>query len=146
MPSFINPYALVFDGTQSTADFFSNEVNLTTNLGRELAFYFDLVTTATGDMGITLQFNPNPFNESDFAWQDVASTDLTILNCDTSANLPQTVAGIEGGEIRGGVITAIDTYNLLFRFTPLPYQYRLRFQIDNAVIGSIAKISFTQGT
>jgi hypothetical protein len=146
MPNLINN-SMLFNGTVDTADQFSTPVNLTnsTAWGRELAFYFQLETTATGDMGCTLQFNPNSIGSTDYSWQDVASTDITILNTLTSSNLPQTDVDIEGGEIRGGIVTAIGNYNLLLRFYPLPFQYRLRFQIDANVIAEIPKIMFTSG-
>lgn len=146
MPTYINNETLYFDGVSSVADQFSNPVTLTTTTStRDVAFFLFVDCTVGGAFGITLQFNPDPDQESEFGWQDMASTSLTILDTVTCANLAQTNGSISSGTIRGGIITGTGVYNLLFKFQPAPYKYRLRFQLNNTFEATIPKISFTSG-
>lgn len=147
MPIYANATSLTFDGTVSTATQYSNAVNLTQTRGNSHAWFFTVNVTAAGVMGITLQFNPDPFNLSNFGWQDVtSSTDIKIFDIATQAFLAQTDAGISGGLIRGGIIDATGDFDLLLKFAPLPYSYRLKFQLDATLEATIPRISFTQGS
>jgi hypothetical protein len=147
MPTINDNYQVPFNGEVSTAEFYSNPINLTNSpsASKQMAFFIDMDIDVSGVAAITLQFNPNPFNESIFDWQDIAESNLLIRNCTTCADLPQTNAEIDSGKIRGGIITDVGSYLLLFRFDPMPYQYRLRFQVNNKIAGAINKISFSQG-
>ncbi len=146
MAVYVNNSTLTFNGPGTVADQFSNPVDLAPGYtNRDAAWYFRVVCTAAGVFGVTLQFNPDPQGESTFGWVDEARTSLTILNVDTCANLAQTNAAISSSLLRGGIISAIGTFNLLFRFNPAPFNYRLRFQLNNVFQGTIPKISFSRG-
>ena len=150
MPNFVNQSTINFNGPASVAEVFSNPVDLTSAAPRKHAWFFKLTASANGIWAVTLQFNPDPAgtNPTFFGWQDEVSASLVVVNTGTGSALAQTHASISSGQLRGGVLnitTAPATYNLLFAFDAKPYQYRLRFQLTNTLVGEIPKISFSTG-
>lgn len=148
MPIYSDNNILTFNGPGTVADQFSQPINLTGTIGvREVAFFFTMNVTGAGVWAVTLQFNPDPAGIASptFGWQDEARSSITVLNTLTGTNLAQTNAGISSGAIRGGIVSATGDYNLLLKFQPLPYSYRLRFQLTNTFNATIPKISFTSG-
>lgn len=145
MPNYINSTGLTFDGAINTATQYSDNISTLTLGDREVGFYFPIVVSSAGHLGITLQFNPDPFGQSDLGWQDFATTDTTILNVADQTTLAQTDAAIASGNRRGGIIDATGTYNLLVPFTPMPYAYRLKFEFDATLQATVSKISFSTG-
>lgn len=149
MPNFVNTNLVSFNGVATTADQFSNPVDLTGQISaRPHGWFWQLNATANGLWAVTLQFNPDPLGVTQFGWQDESSTGITVLNTITCANLGQTNGGIYGGVIRAGVLnvtTSPTSFSLLLSFNPKPYVYRLRFQINNTFVGNIPKISFSTG-
>lgn len=147
MPRYINTSVLTLDGPTSTADQFSQEVDLTAqNDSIPQAFYLPVAVNAAGVMACTLQFNPDPSGSSDLGWQDLTGPEYTIWDTTANSVLATTNAGISSGAVRGGVLTTTGTKTLLLEFTPLPYKYRLRLQMDASLQATISKISFTQGS
>lgn len=145
MPTYINSAGFTFDGPVNTATQYSDATSTLTVGNREVGFYFPIVVSSVGHLGITLQFNPDPFGQSDLGWQDFATADTTILNVADQTTLAQTDAAIASGNRRGGIIDTIGTYNLLVPFTPMPYSYRLKFEFDASLQATISKISFSSG-
>ena len=145
MPKYINTAGLTLNGPVSTSDQHSEATALQAAGDRQVAFYFPIVVSSAGHLGITLQFNPDPFGESDFGWKDYSTADTVILNLADMTTLSQQDAAIASNARRGGIIDATGTYNLLVPFTPLLYSYRLKFEFDASLQATISKISFSTG-
>lgn len=144
MPNYINTSGLTFNGSISTATQYSASTSTLTP-GQPSAFYLPVAVSGPGHLGITLQFNPDPFSESDFGWQDYATTDTTILDTLTMTTLPQQAAEIASNVRRGGILEVAGTYNLFVPFTPFRYAYRLKFELDATFQATVSKISFSSG-
>lgn len=147
MPNFSDNNIITFNGPATVADQFSAPVNLTSTIGdREVAFFFTMNVTNAGVWAVTLQFNPDPLGVTLFGWQDEARSTITVLNTLTSASLAQTNGSISSGATRGGIIAVTGDYNLMLKFSPAPYSYRLRFQLTSTFTATIPKISFSSGS
>lgn len=145
MPKYINDSGLTFNGPVSTATQFSEATSTLVPSNGSVGFYFPIVVSSVGHLGITLQLNPDPFGESDFGWQDFATADTTIQNLADQTVLAQTDAAIASGNRRGGIIDATGTYNLYVPFSPKAYSYRLKFEFDASFQATVSKISFSTG-
>lgn len=148
MPYYSDNNIITFNGPATVADQFSFPVNLTgTSTAKDVAFFFTMNVTGAGVWAVTLQFYPDPPDVASptFGWQDEARSTITVLNTLTGANLAQNHASISSNAIRGGIVSSTGDYNLLMRFQPAPYIYRLRFQLTNTFNATIPKISFSSG-
>lgn len=128
---------LSFDGSVSTADQFSNGIDLI-NSSFEQAAWILRVSLAQGPLAVTLQVNMDPVGATLSGWQDVASTSIRVLDMTNSVFLDQTDADIESSKLRGGIVKGgSENVDLLLQYTAAPAQYRLRFQISSATFANI---------
>lgn len=145
MPKYINDTGLTLNGPVSTATQFSEATATLVPSNGSVGFYFPIVVSSAGHLGVTLQFNPDPFGESTFGFQDFATAETTIQDLSDQSVLAQVDASVASGNRRGGIIDATGTYNLYVPFSPKAYSYRLKFEFDASLQATISKISFSTG-
>lgn len=130
-----------FNGGVSTADQFSGSVNITNTFNNNIVFLADFNVTS-GIFAITVQTNIDPEGYVLSGWVDYATDDIRIFDTVSSALMPQTNAGIGGGETRTGILSAAGVY-IIRVYNPFPGKYRLKIQLTSTSVGTLNHIIVT---
>jgi hypothetical protein len=119
---------LDLDGSVSTADRYSNIVDLTRRSTSKLAFIIKVGTVTDGKIAVRLQGNMDSDGASEIGWFDIRSTSVRLSNALTGAALDQTDADFT--VTVAGIITA--TGNYFMEIVPSNIRYRLAYSVEDS--------------